>query len=355
MGANETGLDERSRGVLASVVCAYIRSAAPVSTRQLTKTGSFGLSSASLRNAMADLEDLGFLTHPHVSAGRVPTDKGYRTFVSELMTATGPSPEERAHITREMGPESFEMDRFLHAASRLLSRLTGEVGVAAAPDAGHFILEAVHFTRVAERKVVVMQVSEAGLVDNRLIETRDDYSQTELDDISKTLTADFGRHSLLAISQLLVQALQEEKVRFDSALARTLELGRLAFSGEGGGAGELFVEGTERILEKPDFSGDIESLRRMFRAFDEKARLVRLLTDCLSVGGTTATSIVIGSESPFTEETRSAVVTTAYRRGGQVLGVLGVIGPRRMEYARVVPMVEELGRYVTRRLTEGAS
>jgi heat-inducible transcriptional repressor len=349
MGAEFKGLDERSREVLASVVSAYIQSASPVSSRHLSRNGGFALSSASLRNAMADLEDLGLLTHPHVSAGRVPTDLGYRTFVCELMRPAAPSDEDRSRIESELGAESFEVDRFLQATSRILSRLTGEVGVVAAPDAGSFVLEAVHFTRVSEKKVLVLQVSESGLVDSRLIETRDDHAQQELDALSRRLTVDYAKRSLFEIRRLLISALAEEKVRLDAALKRALELASLAFSGNA--EGEVYVEGAETILEKPDYQ-DLELVRRIFRAFDEKARLVRLLTDCVS---SPAPAVVIGSESPLTGETQSAVVTAAYGRGDRVLGVLGVIGPKRMQYSRVVPMVQELGRYVTRRLTEGIS
>jgi len=350
MGGEFKALDERSREVLASVVSAYIRSAAPVSSRHLSRSGGFTLSSASLRNAMADLEELGFLTHPHVSAGRVPTDLGYRTFVRDLMLPSGPSVEERARIASELGAESFEMDRFLHAASRLLSRLTGEVAVVAAPDSGRFILESVHFTRVAERKILVVQVSESGLVDSRLLETSEDYAQAELDAISRRITVDFAKRSLLEIGNLLLSALREEKVRFDAELSRALSLARLAFA-EARGRDGVFVEGTERIFEKPDYR-DLELLRRMFHAFEEKARLVTFLTDCL---GSPAVSVVIGSENAFTDETQSAVVTAAYGNGDRMLGVVGVIGPKRMPYSRIIPMVQELGRYVTWRLTEGVS
>jgi heat-inducible transcriptional repressor len=352
MSAELKGLDERSREVLASVICVYIQSAAPVSSRQLTKSGGFSLSSASLRNAMADLEDLGFLTHPHVSAGRIPTDLGYRTFVRELMTTRGPSDAERARIATELDPESFEMDRFLQATSRILSRLTGEVAVVAAPDSFRFVLESVHFTRVAERKVLVVQVSDSGLVESRLIETRDDFRHDELEVMSRRLTVDYAGKALSEIRALLVSALQEDKIQFDRAMTRTLEVGQRAFAESARSEGALYVEGTETILEKPEFKSDVEALRKMFHAFDEKIRLLNLLTDCLAAGGT---SVVIGSENPFTDEIQSSVVATSYTRNGRVLGSLGVIGPRRMEYARVVPIVEELGRYVSRRLTEGAS
>ena len=345
------GLDGRSREVLASVIVAYIESAAPVSSRQLTRGGKFALSSASLRNAMADLEDLGFLTHPHVSAGRIPTDLGYRAFVRELMTTRLPSAEERARIAEELAPEPFETDRFFQATSRVLSRLTGEVGVVAAPASARFVLESVHFTRLTERRILVAEVSDAGLVESRVIETREDFTQAELDGISGRLTAEYAGRSLDEIRVLLVEALAEEKARMDRALSRALELGRRAFA-EGPAGDAVFVDGTESLLTKPEFRGDLEALRRMFRAFEEKARLVSLLTDCLSGGGA---SVVIGSESAFTGETQTAVVSAPYRKGDRALGALGVVGPRRMEYARVVPLVEELGRYVSRRLTEGAA
>ncbi len=352
MSSEFKGLDGRSREVLASVIVAYIESAVPVSSRQLTRAGKFGLSSASLRNAMADLEDLGFLTHPHVSAGRVPTDLGYRAFVRELMTTRLPSAHERARIAEELAPEPFETDRFFQATSRVLSRLTGEVGVVAAPASARFVLDSVHFTRLTERRILVAEVSDAGLVESRLIETRDDFSQAELDAISRRLTVDYAGKTLDEIRALLLGALAEEKARMDRELARTLELGRRAFAEGRPENDAVFVDGTESLLEKPEFRGDVEALRRMFHAFEEKARLVSLLTDCLSWSGA---RVVIGSDSAFTGETQTAAVTAPYRKGDRILGALGVVGPRRMEYERVVPLVEELGRYVSRRLTEGAA
>ena len=224
-------LDQRSREVLASVVGAYILSAAPVSSRLLTKSGGFSLSSASLRNAMAELEDLGYLTHPHASAGRVPTDLGYRTYVKELMTARPPGLAEKAKIASGLGSETFELERFLHATSRVLSELTGEVAVVAAPDSAHVVLRSVHFTRVAERKVVVVTVSGEGLVGSRLIETREDFSSDALQAASNRLTAEYAGRTLLEIRARLLAALQEEKVRFDAEIARALELARQAFVG----------------------------------------------------------------------------------------------------------------------------
>ncbi|HQP89318.1 MAG TPA: hypothetical protein PLL76_23950, partial [Thermoanaerobaculia bacterium] len=237
-------LDHRSREVLASVVGAYIRSATPVSSRQLTGTGGFALSSASLRSAMADLEELGYLTHPHASAGRVPTDLGYRTYVRELMPSRPPGLAEMAKIETGLGSGSFELERFLHATSRVLTELTGEVAVVAAPDSAHVVLRSVHFTRVAERKVVVVTVSGEGLVGSRLIETRDDYSPEELQSVSNRLTAEYGGKTLLEIRALLLAALQEEKVRFDAEIARALELARRVFAEERPGGETLVVEGT---------------------------------------------------------------------------------------------------------------
>jgi heat-inducible transcriptional repressor len=210
----------------------------------------------------------------------------------------------------------------------------------------------VHFTRLTEHRLLVAEVSDTGLVESRLIETRDDFSQSELDAISRRLTVDYAGRTLVEIRSLLLEALAEEKGRVDRALARTLELGRRAFAEGRPEDDAVFVDGTESLLEKPEFRGDVEALRRMFRVFEEKARLVSLLTDCLAWTGA---RVVIGSESPFTGETQTSVVTVPYLKGDRVLGALGVVGPRRMEYDRVVPLVEELGRYVSRRLSEGAA
>ncbi len=349
MRADVKGLDGRSRDVLASVVTAYIENATPVSSRQLTQRGRFGLSSASLRSAMADLEEGGFLTHPHVSAGRVPTDLGYRTFVEELMTKEGPNDAERTLMAFELSPESLELDHFLQATSRVLALLTGQVGIVAAPAPVRSVLRSVHFTRIAQRNVLVAQISDAGLVESRVIETEEEFSQPELDEISRRLTADFGGRSLEEIRRLLLLALEEEKARMDAAVIRALQLGRRAFGPVRGSGQSIWVEGTENLLQKPEFRHDVESLRRMFRAFEERAHLVSFLTDCLSPDGVT---VVIGSESPFTGDVQGSVVTAAYRRGDRVLGALAVIGPRRMEYSRIIPMVEELGQFVTSRLSE---
>jgi heat-inducible transcriptional repressor len=301
---------------------------------------------------MADLEELGFLTHPHVSAGRVPTDLGYRTFIEELMEARDPSQEERREISRDLDGEPVDVSRFLHAASRVLSRLTGEVAVVAVPGSGQIVLKSVHFTRVAHRRILVVQVSEDRLVESRLIETTDDYTVAELETISRCLSLEYSGKSLSEVRRLLLATLAEEKVRFDEVLRRALDLGHKAFSESTSPNADIVVEGTERIVDKPEFRKDVEALRRMFHAFDEKARLVNLLTDCLPVSGT---SVVIGSENPFTGETQTSVVATTYSVNGKVLGVLGVIGPRRMDYDRVVPMVEELARYVSRRFSKGAA
>lgn len=292
------------------------------------------------------------LTHPHISAGRVPTDRGYRVFVGDLMTRTEPTSKEKQEILDGLDSEPFALDRFLMATSRILSRLTGEVALVVAPDPAHFVLSAVHFARVAERKLLVVQVADTGLVESRLVETREDFTTRELEDAGRRLTVDFAGRSLWEIRRILVVALAEEKARFDAEVGKTLALGAIAFDGSAEAETRVFVEGTDTILDKPEFRTDVEALRRMFRALDEKVRLVNLVNDCLSSepGGA---SVVIGSESPFTEEAGGAVVSAPYRRGERVVGALGVFGPRRMEYTRILPLVEELARYVTRRMTEG--
>ena len=353
MSSEFKGLDGRSREVLASVIVAYIESAVPVSSRQLTRGGKFGLSSASLRNAMADLEDLGFLTHPHVSAGRIPTDLGYRAFVRELMTTRLPSAEERARIAEELAPEPFETDRFFQATSRVLSRLTGEVGVVAAPASARFVLDSVHFTRLTDRRILVAEVSDAGLVESRLIETRDDFAQVELDAISRRLTVDYAGKTLDEIRGLLLDALAEEKVRMDRALARTLELGRRAFAEEPP-RGRRRLRGRDRVSAREagiprrrrGAAPDVPRVRGKGAAREPPHGLPVLRTARASSSARTAPS----RARPRRPSSRCR---TARETGSSARSASS--GPRRMEYDRVVPLVEELGRYVSHRLTEGAA
>ncbi len=342
-----SGLDERSRQVLREVVVSFVSSGEPVSSRTLAKSKKFSLSPATIRNIMADLEDLGYLTQPHTSAGRVPTDLGYRLFVDYLMNPRRVSSHDQEIVQHNLEATAGDQGPILQTASRVLSVLSDQVAVVLAPAASSAVIRSVHFVRVGENRFLAVIVTDANLVDHRLVVHDEDFNQAELDRLSRMLSEEFGGLTLFAMREKVLSAVAEEKVRYETELARMLPLADRALSGDASSVdASVYVEGTSRMITKPEFA-DVEKMRRIFRTFEEKARLASLLSGCLE---SRTTQVVIGGESPFTGDMDLAVVATGYGFAGKVVGTLGIVGPRRMDYSRLVPLVEYFGRCLGNRM-----
>lgn len=338
-----SNLDSRSRAILKEIIRVHVDTGKPVSSRTLFKSHRFNLSPASIRNIMADLTDDGYLAQPHTSAGRVPTDRAYRVYIDELIRHRRVNDGVREQVDSDLA--SAGPDGLFQMASRLLSRLSGEVGFVVAPDSLHTVLKSLRFLSVAPGKVLVVQVNEPDVVLSRVIETGGDYSARELETASERFTRQYAGLTLHDVRARLVAEMAEEKAACDRMLARSLELGRLAL-GRGDEEARVFVDGAAKLLDKPEFS-DVESLKRIFRAFDEKARLLDLVTRYLDAK---ETCVVLGSEASLAADSRLSAVLTSFGAGETLTGMLGVIGPARREYPRVIPVVELLGRALTERL-----
>jgi heat-inducible transcriptional repressor len=315
-----------------------------VSSRALFKSNRFELSPASIRNIMADLTDLGFLSQPHTSAGRVPTDQAYRLYIDELMRHRKIAVDVRERVDSDLSSAGADVPRLYQAASRLLSRLSGEVGFVVAPDALHTVVDSLRFLPVAPGKILVVQISGPEVL-SRIIETDVEYTPRELDAMSERLTREFCGRSLHEARRRLLEAMAQEKAAYDRILARTLALGSRALEGSESQE-QIYVDGAAQLLEKPEFA-DVDSLKSVFRAFEEKARLLDLMTRYLD---SRRTCVVLGSEQPLTADPRLSAVLTSYGVGEALSGMLGVIGPARREYPRVIPVVELLGRALSERL-----
>jgi heat-inducible transcriptional repressor len=337
-----SALDNRSRAILKEIIRVHVDTGRPVSSRTLFKSRRFDLSPASIRNIMADLTDAGFLAQPHTSAGRVPTDRAYRLYIDELMRQRKVAHEIREQVDSDLALAGAEVTEIFQAASRILSRLSGEVGFVVAPDALHTVVKSLRFLSVAPRKILIVQVNEPDVVLSHVVETGVEYGRAELESISEFLTREFCGRSLHEVRRRLLATLAEEKAACDRMLARTLALGSQALEGEG--SQRVFFEGTARLLEMPEFS-DLESVRSVFKTFDEKARLLSLVTRYLDSKGA---CVVLGSETSL--DPRLSAVLTSYGTGETLTGMLGVIGPARREYPRVIPVVELLGRALSDRL-----
>jgi heat-inducible transcriptional repressor len=328
-------------------VMQHVATGEAISSRSLAKSGGFQLSAASLRNVMADLEDLGYLAQPHTSAGRVPTDRGYRFFIDYLMRSRTLTHREREVIDHEVG-HATEIDEVLHLASSLLSRLSDQVGLVFMPTLLQFAIRSFDFVSVADDKVMCIIVGTNGVVVNKIIETRVTFTRDELEKISRFITIEFSGQTLDQIRRRLIRLTEEERARHDEVLQKTIALGIEAVNDVSPLDNDLYVEGAASILTKPEYA-DAGAMRRTFLALQEKERLIDLLNSCLQEDGL---QILVGSESDFTHVHNFSVVARSYGSQNACLGIVGIIGPMRMEYSRMAPLVDYLGRALSRKIEE---
>jgi heat-inducible transcriptional repressor len=340
-------LDPRAREVLREIVLQHIGSGEAIGSRTLAKCGKFQLSPASLRNVMADLEELGFLAQPHTSAGRVPTDRGYRFFIDHLMKSRALTTREREVIDEEVAVGD-QIDDVLHHASSLLSKLSDQVGLVFMPTLLQFAIRSMDFISVAESKILCVIVGTNGVVVNKVLETRFPFTRDELEKIGRYITVEFTGHTLDTIRRRLIRMTEQERAQHDAMLQKTIALGIEAVNDVAPFDHDLYLEGATSILNKPEYA-DAASLRKTFLALQEKEKLVDLLETCLREEGL---QILIGSESDFTQVHNFSIVARRYGSSSAPLGMVGIIGPMRMEYARMAPLVDYLSRALSRKIEE---
>jgi heat-inducible transcriptional repressor len=344
---HDPDLDPRAREVLREIILQHIANGEAIGSRTLSKCGKFQLSPASLRNVMSDLEDVGFLQQPHTSAGRIPTDRGYRYFINHLMKSRALSLRDREVIDEEVGNAS-EIDEVLHLSSTVLSKLSDQVSVIFMPTLLQFAIRSMDFILVAENRVMCIAVGTNGVVVNKLIETRYVCTRDELEKISRYITAEFAGCTLDLIRRRLIRMTEQERTQHDQMLQKAISVGIEAVNDVAPFEHELYVEGAASILNKPEFA-DAVSLRKTFLALQEKEKLVEILETCLSEEGL---QILVGSESDFTQMHNFSIVARRYGSASAPLGMVGIIGPMRMEYARMAPLVDYLSRALSRKIEE---
>jgi heat-inducible transcriptional repressor len=336
-------LGERARQVLQAVIFEYIVTAEPVGSRQVSKKYALGLSPATIRNAMADLEEAGYLTHPHTSAGRIPTDKAYRFYVDSLMGTAQIGRPEALRLQRQVGSPRSEIDDLMESTSAQLSALSHYAAVILAPPLRQTRLERIDLIPVEGDRALVVLATETGWGTSRILTLDEPVSAAELREVARVLSE---RYAGLAFQEIRAR-LTDTTLPADSDRIERLSavLARKAFASLWDK--NLFYSGAMNILDQPEFS-DITAMRAILRTFEEKRQLIELLTARAS--GTDGVQVVIGSEMPYQEMQETSLVAASYKYGDRVLGVLGVVGPRRMPYAKIVPLVDYTARLVSRRL-----
>jgi heat-inducible transcriptional repressor len=342
MRFDEGDLNERFKKVLEFIVLDYISSAEPVGSRTICKRYGIPLSPATVRNVMADLEELGFLWQPHTSAGRVPTDKAFRFYVDEILNVQSLSHIEREKIRRTYRISKYDIPEIMRGTSRILSGLSNYMGVVLAPKMASTIFKHIQFIRLGIDQILAVFVTSGGTVQNVMIYMDDDLSQHELDSMSRYLNEMLKGLALAQVREKILDEMKKEKVAYDRMMKQALKLGQRAFGGQE--EKELYIDGQVNILDELEFA-NIDKMKSLFRAFEEKSILITLLDQCLAGAGV---RITIGSESECREMEGCSLVSAAYGTVDQTLGILGILGPRRMNYSRVIPVVEYTAQVLTR-------
>lgn len=316
-----------------------------------------GWSSATIRSVMCELEDFGFLEQPHTSAGRIPTDTGYRYYVDNMLDSTRLSKNdlraiERIDLERE---GQARPERLMEKASHVLSQLSENVGIVVWPSLAENRLKHIRFMRLPDSRILVVLVSTSNIVHDKVITLDEDFTQDELDRTASYLNVEFGGKSLLTIRDEIMALLLEEKALYDKLLCNAMLLCERSLQGEDEATPEVYLDGASNILTKPEFAG-AEGIRELFRTFEAKSRLVKILNECVaSKSAAGNVRVVIGRENVASSMKRCSVITTSYRVGGDVSGTLGVVGPMRIEYGRMMAVVNYLARFIERALLNEAS
>jgi heat-inducible transcriptional repressor len=355
--------DMRGQTILSAVINEHFVTGEPVGSKVIAErfANASGLSSATIRGVMGELEDMGLLEQPHTSAGRVPTDRGYRYYVDNLLGVLSVSADDLRRIGDEFGLSHSELaetpDHLMQRTSQLLSALSDNVGIVVSPSLANDRLQHIEFVNLTDNRILVVMVSAPNIVHNRIIRLNVAFSRDELERTANYLNAEFVGKSLAEIRSEILRLMHEEKALFDKLLETAVILCSQSIEDEQSDGGEVFVEGTPNILTKSDFA-DLERLRELLSTIGEKSRLLQILNECTgsaqaSQGGV---QVVIGSENRSPAMRNCTLISAPYRIGdGTAVGTLSVLGPKRIEYARMIAVVSYVARVLEKTIARGTS
>ncbi|HEY6291312.1 MAG TPA: heat-inducible transcriptional repressor HrcA [Terriglobia bacterium] len=342
-------LERRQLEVLSAIVSRYVATGAAVGSKAVAEHLGEDLSSATIRNIMVELEAAGYLEQPHVSAGRIPTEKAYRLYVDRVAGGCSLHPETARYIHQSLGPEGISPEQLMARSSRLLAELSENVGLVLAPARSEKLLEHVKFVALPERRVLVVIVSRPDVVENQVIRLEQELPQGELDRAADYLNAEFRGWSLRTIRLEIFKRMEDLKATCETLLTR---LARLFSEGAIGQqeSGLLFMDGAARMLGQPEFV-DARRARALLETFEQKAKLVQILTACLECSSGSRATILIGRENPAAEMRNFTLIVAPYSYRSRTVGAVGVVGPTRMAYDRAIHTVEYIAQVTSRLLS----
>jgi len=337
-------LDKRAQLLLKTLIERYIVEGQPVGSRTLSKHSGLDLSPATIRNVMSDLEELGFIASPHTSAGRIPTPAGYRFFVDTLLVVKQLQVEELRELEGQLHPDNPQ--RVIHSASQLLSQLTQFAGVVMTPRRRALTFRHVEFLKLSEKRILLIVVTPEGDVQNRILFTGHDYGQPELIEAANFINQNYAGQSFEEVRSRLQSELSEIRQDVMQLMTVAVDAGSQALAQQG----EPYVLSGERnLLGTRDLTQDMTRLKQLLELFERKTSLVQILDHSLRGQGV---QIFIGGESGVDAPDDVSVVTSPYKVDGEVVGTVGVIGPTRMAYDRVIPIVDVTAKLLSSALSQ---
>ncbi len=342
--AKPNALSDKSQVLLKILVEEYIQSGQPIPSKKLAGSAGVAVSPATVRNIMSDLEDLGYVSSPHTSAGRVPTNQGYRFFVDTLVKVDPLDTYDLASFNKSLDPDMTSHE-LIESASKLLSEFTRMAGLVTLPKREQVTLRHVEFLSLEDNRVLVILVLDDHEVQNRVIYTQEAYSEVQLRQASNFINQNFSGEALGNIRDRLISSMRSDRENMDTLMRTTLEVADKAFDRED--ISDFIVKGQENLLAT---NQALEDIRQLFRAISMKGEILHLLDRCMDTEGV---QLFIGNESGYEVLDECSIVTSPYHVDGELVGVLGVIGPTRMAYDRVIPIVDATARLLGAALDSG--
>jgi len=334
----ENQLSDRARQLLKTLVETHISDGLPVGSRTLARVSGLNVSPATIRNIMSDLEDHGFITSPHTSAGRIPTEAGYRLFVDSLLQVVPLNESIIKHFSDELN-HAGDTQTLVHSASSLLSGITQLAGVVTLPRRADSKIRQIEFVPLSGKRVLAVLVMASNDVQNRILKLERDYSRSELEQAANFLTENFVGLDIVDARKRLTNELQKMRSSMDELMESVITLGEQAFSRDQQDEG-FVLAGETHLMEYAELS-NMEKLRQLFEAFHQKRDILHILDRCVDADGV---QIFVGHEAGYSVLDDCSVVSAPYSVDGEIVGVLGVIGPTRMAYDQVIPVVDVTAR-----------
>jgi len=342
----ETVFREKDKYVFDSIVETYLKDGRPVSSSRISQKSKLSMSSATVRNIMAKLERLGFLHQPHTSAGRIPTDEGLRFYVNSMFDEDMLPKRPVELLTKEFAVEEADFNSLLSQVSKTLSDYTDNLGFVISPSISKVNFRHLRFIKISEEKVMIILVTTSKLVLTEVVKAKDYYTQVELDNSSRYINENFRGKSLFNAQEYLLREVPKFKMRFEDIIQKLLSLLQ-DYMSQKDTEGKLFLEGTSKLLMNPDIF-EKKNLHSLLKSFEEKTRLTKLLSDIISLD---RVKVLIGSELNIPNISDCSIILSHYGYDRQVLGSLGVLGPKRIPYKKIIPLVESVAKKLSKAIS----